>query len=205
MVIKIDAHRPQPELIERTAAILKKGGVIAYPTETFYALGVDSSNDQAIARIFEVKGRSFQSPIALIAGNEIQLSQITDQVPDSARRLMSAFWPGPLTLVFRAMGTTSSLLTAGTGKIGVRISSHAVAQALAFGLGVPITATSANRSGQRECITAEDVANEIGSHLDIILDGGPTPGGQGSTFLDVTQDPPRVLREGAISRKDLSL
>lgn len=205
-MIKIDARQPEPALIGQAAAILKKGGVIAYPTETFYALGADASNAQAIARIFEIKGRSFKSPIALIAGSENDLAQITDQIPDGARILMSVHWPGPLTLVFAAITSpTASLLSAGTGKIGVRISSHPIAQALAHGLGVPITATSANRSGQKECITAGEVAAEIGPFLDMIIDGGPTPGGKGSTFLDVTQDPPYMLREGAISRKDLYL
>lgn len=205
MILKIDALHPEPERIAQAIQTLKQGGVVAYPTETFYALGADFSNDRAIARIFEIKGRSFQSPIALIAGNKEDLIKLTDHTPDVAERLMQAFWPGPLTLVFKAASRVSPLLTAGTGKIGVRISSHPVAQALASALGAPITATSANRSGQKECTTAEEVRQAIGGLPGLILDGNPTPGGKGSTFVDVTQNPPHLLREGVVSFDRLSL
>jgi L-threonylcarbamoyladenylate synthase len=197
-IISIDPHNIAPSGIEKAVAILEAGGVVAFPTETFYGLAADAMNEKAVDRLFEIKGRSFNNPIALIISKEDDLDLLTDNVPKEAETLMAAFWPGPLTLVFRASPSVSPRLTAGTGKIGVRISSHPIAQALAAGLGRPVTATSANPSGERECITAEEVRGQMANRQFTIIDGGPTPGGRGSTFLDVTVDPPALLREGAI-------
>ncbi|MFA6412791.1 MAG: L-threonylcarbamoyladenylate synthase, partial [Syntrophales bacterium] len=200
-IISIDPHNIAPSGIEKAVAILEAGGVVAFPTETFYGLAADAMNEKAVDRLFEIKGRSFNNPIALIISKEDDLDLLTDNVPKEAETLMAAFWPGPLTLVFRASPSVSPRLTAGTGKIGVRISSHPIAQALAAGLGRPVTATSANPSGERECITAEEVRGQMANRQFTIIDGGPTPGGRGSTFLDVTVDPPALLREGAIHSK----
>lgn len=198
-LIYIDPHDIAPSSIEKVVSILKAGGVVAFPTETFYGLAADATNEKAVDRIFEIKGRSFNNPIALIISKENDLDLLTDNIPEEAKKLMAAFWPGPLTLVFKASPSVSPRLTAGTGKIGVRISSHPIAQALAAGLGSPITATSANLSGTRECTTAEEVKGQITSDLVTIIDGGVTPGGKGSTFFDVTSDPPSILREGMIA------
>jgi L-threonylcarbamoyladenylate synthase len=191
--------------IDDAVAVLAGGGVVAFPTETFYGLAADATNAAAVDRIFALKGRSFSNPIALIIAREEELPQLTEEITDVARKLMAAFWPGPLTLVFKARPEVNSRLTADTGKIGVRISSHPVAQALAAGLGHPITATSANLSGHPECTTAAEVRSQMGRGKSLpsgstihILDAGTTPGGRGSTFLDLTSDPPAVLREGAI-------
>ena len=199
-MIKIDANHPDPEAVAAAAAVLREGGVIAYPTETFYALGADSLNEEAIARIFRIKGRTFNNPIALIGSGRNDLSLISDEVPVSANPLIEAFWPGPLTLIFKASQRIPTRLTAGTGKIGIRIPGLPLAQELAAALGRPITATSANRTGSRECVTAAEVLEQIGTDLDAIIDGGKTPGGLGSTMLDVTAIPPAVLRQGAIAK-----
>lgn len=196
--IYINPHDIAPSSIEKAVAILKAGGVVAFPTETFYGLAADAMNEKALDRVFEIKGRSFNNPIALIISKENDLDLLTDYVPEEAKTLMTVFWPGPLTLVFKASPSVSPLLTAGTGKIGVRISSHPIAQALAAGMGRPVTATSANLSGERECTTAEEVKGQVANVRLTVIDGGPTPGGRGSTFLDVTADPPALLREGAI-------
>ncbi|MCX5827509.1 MAG: L-threonylcarbamoyladenylate synthase [Deltaproteobacteria bacterium] len=161
-------------------------------------------NEKAVDRIFEIKGRSFNHPIALIISKEDDLDLLTDNIPEEAKTLMAAFWPGPLTLIFKASPSVSPRLTAGTGKIGVRISSHPIAEALTVGLGRPITATSANLSGGRECATAEEVRGQMANMQLTVIDGGPTPGGKGSTFLDVTTDPPALLREGAIHSAAIS-
>ena len=153
-IIPIDPHNVAPSGIEKAVALLEAGGVIAFPTETFYGLAADAMNEKAIDRIFEIKGRSFNNPIALIITKADDLDLLTDNIPEEAKRLMAEFWPGPLTLVFMASPSVNPRLTAGTGKIGVRISSNPIAQALAAGLGRPITATSANLSGGRECTTA---------------------------------------------------
>lgn len=200
-IIPIDPHNIAPSGIEKAVSILKAGGVVAFPTETFYGLAADAANEGAVDRIFGIKGRSFNNPIALIISKEDDLDLLTDNIPEEAKTLMAAFWPGPLTLVFKASPSVSPRLTAGTGKIGVRISSNPIAQVLAAGLGRPITATSANLSGGRECTTAEEVRGQMANRQLIIIDGGLTPGGRGSTFLDVTVDPPALLREGAINGK----
>ena len=198
-IIKVDPGRPEPDRITEAVAILKGGGVIAFPTETFYGLGADAGNERAVKQIFGIKGRDFRNPIPLIIGKKEDLSGLVEDIPALAETLMTRFWPGPLTLVFEASGRVNPGLTAGTGKIGIRISSHPVATALAEALGGPITATSANLSGKKECSSAGDVLDQIGGRLDGVIDGGLTAGGQGSTILDVTCDPPRILRHGAIS------
>lgn len=197
-IISIDPHNIAPSSIEKAITILEAGGVVAFPTETFYGLAADATNEKAVDRIFEIKGRSFNNPIALIISKENDLDLLTDNIPEEAKKLMAAFWPGPLTLVFKASPSVSPRLTAGTGKIGIRISSHPIAHALAAGLGRPITATSANLSGGRECTTAEEVRGQMANAQLTVIDGGPTLGGRGSTFLDVTVDPLVLLREGAI-------
>jgi L-threonylcarbamoyladenylate synthase len=198
-IIRLDPRAPDPSGIHMAVHVLRQGGVIAYPTETFYALGADCFLEEALVRIFEIKGRTFQNPVALIGGHPDDLKLIADGIPEGAVKLMSAFWPGPLTLLFPAAERLSLRLTAGTGKIGIRISSHPIAQALAQVLGRPLTATSANRSGKGECVQAAEVIRQIGDHLDLVIDGGMTSGGHGSTIVDTTIDPPEILREGAIA------
>lgn len=198
LVLKIDPVAPADTLIAQAVAVLQGGGIIAYPTETFYGLGVDATNVKAVERLFAVKGRDFKNPIPVLVGDVLQLEQVVTNIPPSAQELMARHWPGPLTLVFGAALSLSARLTAGTGKIGVRISSHPIARLLAGQLGGPLTSTSANRSGQKECVTAQEVMEKIGDDLDLILDGGATPGGKGSTILDITQPPPVVLRAGVI-------
>jgi len=197
-ILKIDPANPESDLIAQAVVILKDGGVIAYPTETFYGLGVDATNVKAVERLFGVKGRDFKNPIPVVIGNIAILDQICTDIPPPAQELIDRHWPGPLTLVFSAAPSLSNRLTAGTGKIGVRVSSHPIARLLSGQLGGPLTSTSANRSGQKECVTAQEVMEKIGDDLDLIIDGGATPGGKGSTILDITQKPPVVLRAGLI-------
>ncbi len=151
------------------------------PDGTFYGLAVDAMNDDAIGKIFRIKGRAFTNPIALIAGDEDGIGALVAEIPVAAHRLMRAFWPGPLTLLFAASDRIRPCLTAGIGKIGIRISSHPIAAGLAMLLGKPITATSANLSGAPECSTAAEVLDSLGVRVDLVIDGGATPGGKGST------------------------
>ena len=198
-ILDIDPRQPQDKLIHQAVLILQAGGVVAFPTETFYGLAVDATNGNAIERIFQIKGRAFSSAIALIAGSKNGISGLVTDIPAVAQRLMQTFWPGPLTLLFPASPRISPRLTAGTGRIGIRVSNHPIADSLANRLGGPITATSANLSGAPECLTTAEVLATLGDRIDLIIDGGPAPGGKGSTFLDITVDPPACLREGAIS------
>ncbi len=197
-IIIISPDNPDQQEVDRAVKILKEGGVIAYPTETFYGLAVDAENPQAVARVFAIKGRPVGKPIALIAGGEEAMGPLLTEVSTAARALIKACWPGPLTLVMPAAADVNPHLTAGTGKLGIRVSSHPVAAALAKSLGRPITATSANISGKEECSTVAQVRKQLGKELDAIVDSGRTRGGAGSTILDMTTDPPAIVREGAI-------
>jgi L-threonylcarbamoyladenylate synthase len=196
--IEIHPERPDPQAIERIAGILRRGGIVAYPTETFYGLGADGLDPVAVERIFAAKGRDFRSPVSLIIGRLEDLEPLVEEIPAAGRRLIEAFWPGALTLVFRASGIIPPRLTAGTGKIGIRLSGLPAARAVAAAIGRPVTATSANRSGERECNTAGEVLSQLGEAVDAVADGGPTAGGLGSTFVDVTGGAPLILRRGAI-------
>ena len=202
-ILKVDADNSEERILSKTAEILANGGIIAYPTETFYGLGADATNEKAIEKIFAAKGRDFQNPISLIIGNSDDLYPLVQDLPETAQKLMAAFWPGALTIVFLAANNVSPLLTAGSGKIGLRVSSHPVAIEIVQKLKRPLTATSANLSGAPECVKASEVAEQIGDIIDAIVDQGDTPGTKGSTIIDVTCDPPVILREGVISRKTI--
>ncbi|HOG08057.1 MAG TPA: L-threonylcarbamoyladenylate synthase, partial [Syntrophales bacterium] len=153
----VDPEAPEPETLARALALLRRGGTVAYPTETFYGLGADALNEAAVRKIYAIKGRGFRNPLPVIIGARDDLTSLVADVPDVALPLMRDFWPGPLTLVFRAAPCVPPLLTGGTGKIGIRLSSHPVARELARRLGGPLTATSANLSGRQEAVSARDV------------------------------------------------
>jgi len=200
-VLTVIDKESEEKIVAQAVKILVDGGIIAYPTETFYGLGADAANEKSIEKIFFVKGRDFKNPISLIIGKPDDIYPLVQDIPESAKKLMYAFWPGALTIVFSASNKVSPMLTAGTGKIGLRISSHPIANAIAQKLKKPLTATSANLSGASECSLASEVAEQIGNKINAILDWGKTRGGKASTIIDVTCDPPVILREGAISRQ----
>ncbi len=197
-IIRINPTNPDPSALEKAAAIVTQGGIIAYPTETFYGLGADGENETSIEKIFALKGRDFNKPIPLIIGRRDHVMKLAAAMTEAAECLMDRFWPGGLTLLFEALPTVSIRLTGGTGKIGIRLSSNTIAAGLAALLGKAITATSANFSGQEECISAKEVMDRLGSRIDAVIDGGTTPGEKGSTIVDITTDPPVVIREGII-------
>lgn len=202
-ILKVSADHSEEDVITSAVAIVSRGGVIAYPTETIYGLGADATNEQAIRRIFEIKGRDFANPISVIIGDPRDIYPLVRNVTDTAQKLMAAFWPGPLTIVFESADGVLPLITANTGKIGIRLTSHEVARQIAAKTGKPLTATSANLSGAPECANASDVAAQLGDKIDAIIDLGNTPGTIGSTIIDVTCAPFAILREGAISRKTI--
>jgi L-threonylcarbamoyladenylate synthase len=202
-ILKIDADNSEERILTQAAKIIAGGGIVAYPTETFYGLGADATNEKAIENIFTVKGRNFKNPISLIIGQADDINPLVQDVPQTAKKLMAALWPGALTIVFSATDIVSPLLTAGSGKIGLRVSSHPIAMGIVQKLKRPLTATSANLSGAPECTRASEVDEQIGDKIDAIIDLGDTPGTAGSTIVDVTCRPPVILREGAISRKNI--
>lgn len=177
---------------------------MAFPTETFYGLGGDALNDEALKKIFQIKEREENKPLLLLIADQTWVPGLVKKTSPIAERLMEKFWPGPLTLVFEASPHLSSLLTANTGEIGLRISSHPVAQALVRLVGKAITGTSANLSGQPSASFAHEVFRALGTKVDAILDGGKTTGGLGSTVLDVSSAVPKILRQGAVSWAELA-
>ena len=199
LLLKIDPGKPDAEKLAEAVRVLREGGVVAFPTETFYGLGADARNETAVAKIFRIKGRNFRNPISVIVANDREVIPLVEEIPASAQILMKTFWPGPLTIVFKASPSVLPRLTADTGKIGIRVSGLPLARLLAGELGGPLTATSANLSGGPDCSSADEVIHALGNLPDAVIDDGETPGGAGSTILDVTVSPPRILREGAIS------
>ncbi|MBI4001591.1 MAG: threonylcarbamoyl-AMP synthase [Nitrospira defluvii] len=176
--------------------VLAAQGVIAIPTETYYGLAVRPTQEPALRRLVELKGRPPDKPILVLIGNRDQLAQVVESIPPAAAVLMSLFWPGPLTIVFPAAPGLSPLLTAGTGTIGIRLPPLPHLRRLLERTG-PLTGTSANRSSEPSLDSAEGVERALGSALDVILDGGRTPGGLASTLIDA-RDRPRLLRTGAL-------
>lgn len=201
--LNIDPFNPGEKILAEAVKILRGGGVVAFPTETFYGLGADARQEAAVEKIFRLKGRNAQNLISVIVDTDREAILLVEEMPAAAQILMQRFWPGPLTMLLRASPAVPPRLTGGTGKIGIRVSSHTVARMLAKGLAGPLTATSANLSGGRECSTAGEVLRAFGESLDAVIDGGNTTGGLGSTILDVTVSPPLVRREGVVSRTDI--
>ncbi len=202
-VLQVDFEQLDPTSIKNIQSVLNASGVIAFPTDTFYGLGADPSNPDALSKIFRIKQRPPDKPLLILIHSLDQLEDLTQEVTDHAHTLMEHFWPGPLTLLFKAAPGLPDALTAGTGTIGIRLPGHPFTLRLLERLGQPLTAPSANLSEAKEPRTAQEVVRELGDALDLIVDGGPAPGGKVSTILDTTTEPPILLREGALSRSDL--
>lgn len=186
------------EAIAKACVALRAGGVVAFPTETYYGLAVDPFNQEALSRLFALKGRAGDKPVLLIVDNPSQLSTLVAEIPPPFPLLMERFWPGPLTLVFPGAPSLPGMLTGHRGTIGVRVSSHPVARQLVRAFGRPLTATSANFSGQPAAVAASGVLEQLGTEVDAVLDGGVTPGGQGSTLLGYQEGKVCLLRAGVI-------
>ena len=176
-----------PAALGEAARLLCQGGLIAFPTETYYGLGVDPFNVEALERLFAVKQRQPDKPVLVLVAEQDQVTELAAEVPAVLHNLMTAFWPGPLTLIFPGKPGLPSLLTGGTGTVGIRQSPHPLAACLLRQYGGPLTATSANRSGAPPAATAAEVQKSFGAEIDLILDGGPTPGGAGSTLVGCDQ------------------
>jgi len=196
----IERYAPStvPALADRVGRVLGANGLIALPTESFYGLAVDPFAEQALSKLWQVKGRSEGKPILLLIGGMPQLKPLVRSVPHAADVLMDTFWPGPLTIVFAAAHGLSDAVTSGTGSVGIRLSTWQPLIDLLRRVG-PVTGTSANREGMPPPRTAEEVQHSLGDALDLIIDAGPTPGGLPSTVIDV-RGPIRIIRDGSIER-----
>ncbi len=189
--------------IEKGVSILRQGGIVAYPTDTVYGLGAGASLPQAVERIYEVKKRPRNMPLPLLLADISQIIEVAEPVPPAAWSLIRSFLPGALTLVLPKAKSVPDNITAGGTTIAIRIPAHPVPRALIKGVGTPVIGTSANLSGRPSPLTADEVYSQLGDKIDLIIDGGRCPGGQESTVVDVTGETPVILREGAISRKEL--
>jgi L-threonylcarbamoyladenylate synthase len=197
-VVAVDPERPATPALAEAAALVEAGGLVAFPTESFYGLGADALDPAAIARVFEVKGRPEDKPLLVLVDGIDMVSGLTDAIPDGARALMARHWPGALTLVLRASALVPAALTGGTGTVGVRMPGHAVARALVAAAARPVTAPSANPNEAPPPRTAAAVQAYFDGRVELILDGGSTAGGPGSTVADCTVWPPRILRQGPV-------
>lgn len=195
---------PTPDHIKKAVDCVQNGGLIAYPTETVYGLGVDPFNTQALARIFTAKGRSAQKALITLLRHQSDLATLTAEIPPFAEQIINAFWPGPLTLIFKAHPKLPNELLGGRDTIALRHSSTPIAQTLVEQLGGPLTSTSANISEHPPAQSAQEVQTQLGKHLDLILDGGPSPQSLPSTLLDMSKDKPQILRMGVITQEQLA-
>lgn len=202
-ILRVNPLHFTHELINEAALVIKNGGVIAFPTQHLYGLGADAFNADAVNRVFEIKRRPYDKPLLVLIGKSYDLTRLVQQIPYSATRIMERFWPGAVTIVFKAKHILPINLTAGTERIGVRIPEHPVALALTTAVQGPITATSANITGNSGCSLISDMDPLITDKLDLIIDVGALKGGMGSTVVDVTGDSPKILRQGVVSEKDI--
>lgn len=202
-ILQVDPLNLRHDLINEAALVIINGGVISFPTRHLYGLGADAFNTDAVNRVFEIKRRPEDKPLLVLIDKQYDLTRLVRNVPYAATRIMERFWPGAVTIVFKAKDTLPVNLTAGTDRIGVRMPEHPVALALTNAVQGPITATSANITGYSGCSLVSDMDPLITDKLDLIIDAGALKGGTGSTVVDVTEDSPKILRQGAVSEKDI--
>ena len=199
----VDPGSPQRDAIQEAAKWILNGGVVALPTDTLYGLAADPFSAAGVARVFAVKGRAADHALPLIAADAAQIVEHLGRLPPAGLWLAECFWPGPLTLLLTAPPGLARDVTGGTGTVGVRVPADAVARAICEATGHPITATSANVSGEPPTPDPDQVEQRIGDRIDLLVDTGTTPGGVASTIVDVTGAEPVLVRAGAISWDDI--
>ena len=195
---------PSDQEIEKAAGILRAGGLVAFPTETVYGLGADASNPAAVKKIFAAKGRPADHPVIVHIADMSELKHWAAEVPRAAWLLAEKFWPGPLTMVLKRSPHVNDLISGGQNSIGLRVPGHPVAQQLLKAFGGGIAAPSANKFGRLSPTTAEHVREELGDAVEMVLDGGPCDVGIESTIVDLTNDPPAILRPGRVSAQQIA-
>ena len=203
-IIDIDPVTPELDTIAKAGKILQNNGIVIFPAKCLYGVAANALNEKAVQKVFHLKKRPLNNPILVLIPDRNMLPNLSKSISTSAEKLMDAFWPGNLTLVFEARDKCPHLLTAGTGKIGVRIPSHPVAKALVSSVKFPITGTSANLSGHTGCNRTSQFVDSIIDAADLILDAGILKGGTGSTIVDVSTTNIKILRQGEVSAFKIS-
>jgi len=201
--IIVNPVSPEPAAIHEAASVIRRGGLVAFPTETVYGLGANALDADAVRKIFAAKDRPASDPLIVHIAALAQLDEIAEQIPPLARALAAAFWPGPLTLVLKRRAIVPANVAAGRETVAVRMPAHPVAQALCAASGVPIAAPSANLFSRTSPTEAAHVLEDLAGRIELLLDGGPTPIGLESTVLDLTQSPPVLLRPGGVALEQL--
>ncbi|MGA9039115.1 MAG: L-threonylcarbamoyladenylate synthase [Terriglobales bacterium] len=205
-IVKISSEKPEASLIRYAADQIRAGEVLGMPTDTFYGLASDPFNLRAVDRVYEIKSRSRHKPLSLLIESVDQAEELAQPLPEEFYALARKFWPGPLTMIIRASSRLPLKVTANTGNVALRIPNSAIPLAVVQAAGIPITATSANLSGESECTTAEAVRDQLQDRIAIIVDGGTSPRDVASTIVDLTDEEARwkIQREGAISAQVIS-
>jgi len=202
-ILKVNPSNPESwkNMIVETQKVLKDGGVIAFPTDTFYGLGADPFNKTAVDKIYEIKGRDSKKPLLLLIDSPAKLDDLVEEPSEDSVKLIETFWPGPLTILFKPKPAIPGNIT--TDLIGIRQPGNSLTRGLLSKLGHPLTAPSANISGEHPTTSAKQVELRLGNKLDLILDAGIYKGGKPSTLVDATQTPVRLIREGAVNFKSI--
>jgi L-threonylcarbamoyladenylate synthase len=201
-VIRISDTDNKTALTE-AAGEIKQGGIVAFPTETFYGLGVSFSDKNALTKLFELKGRPKDKPMPLIIGDVLMLSVVASAPDEIALRIIERFWPGPLTILFAAKAALPDLITGRTGKVALRVPGRSFALDLAKAVGYPLTATSANVSGMPPARGPDEVIRYFGDAVDIVVDGGYAPGEKPSTIIDMSEGTIKLVRQGVVPYEDI--
>ena len=189
--------------VEQAITILKRGGIVACPTDTVYGMGAAINIERAVERVYQIKGRPHSRALPILLADKSEIAKVAKSVLPLAWRLAEKFLPGALTIVLPKADSVSDIVTGGLKTIAIRIADHPIPIAIVRGLGVAIVGTSANLSGQPSALTAEEVRIQLGDRVDMIIDGGRCPGGRESTIIDLTGEIPRILRQGPISSEEL--
>ncbi|MGA8149663.1 MAG: L-threonylcarbamoyladenylate synthase [Terriglobales bacterium] len=205
-ILKISSESPESSLIRYAADQIRAGEVLGMPTDTFYGLAADPFNLRAVDRVYEIKSRSRHKPLSLLIESIDQAEDLTKPLPEEFYKLARRYWPGPLTIIVKAASRLPLKVTANTGNVALRVPNAKIPLAVVQAANIPITATSANLSGETECTSAEAVRDQLQGRISIIVDGGTSPRDVASTIIDLTDEEARwrVLREGAIPSQEIS-
>ena len=203
-IVSIDPVNPESDLIDSAGKIIQNNGVVIFPAKCLYGVAANALNKKAVEKVFHLKNRPLNNPILILLPDRTVLPDLVKSIPKPAEKLINAFWPGNLTIIFEAKDNIPPLLSAGTGKVGVRLPAHPVAKALVEAVGFPITGTSANLSGQNGCSRTDQLVPSIIDHADLVLNAGILKGGAGSTIVDITALNINIIREGEISARKIN-
>ncbi len=205
-IIKVNCDNPEASLIRYAADHIRSGEVLGMPTDTFYGLAADPFNLRAVDRVYDIKSRSRHKPLSLLIEGIDQAEELARPLPAEFYKLARRFWPGPLTVIVKAASKLPLKVTANTGNVALRVPSAKIPLAVVQAAGIPITATSANLSGEKDCTTAEEVRDQLQNRISIIVDGGVSPRSVASTIVDLTDEEARwrIIREGAIPALEIS-